>query len=287
MVPPALAGPEMPAVRGWEKKGLLTAAVLGLGFMAVAYAGTFATLARAWSHNPNYSHGFLIPPISIFLAWRLRRELAALPSEPSVWGLLLLIPAAVLQVVGTRGDVAMFQAYSFIGLLTGLVWTWFGFRVLRLLLFPLAYLSFMAPTFPVFINELSFRLKTIATFGSVWLAQHFGVAVTREGMELHFPSGTLTVEAACSGLNSLIALMAMGALIAYFCRGALWRRWVFFLFSVPVALAANVVRLTSLCLCAALTDTTRAAGLFHDIGGFVLFGAALLAMALLKKVLRC
>jgi exosortase len=145
----------------------------------------------------------------------------------------------------------------------------------------------MAPTFPVFINQISFRLKTMAAFGSVSLAQALGVAVYRQGMDLYFPSGIMTIEGACSGLNSLIALMAMGALFAYMGSGPLWRRVVLFLFSLPIAVAANIVRISSLCVFAALTTTERATGLFHDIGGFVLFGFALVAMALSKKVLRC
>jgi exosortase/archaeosortase family protein len=81
--------------------------------------------------------------------------------------------------------------------------------------------------------------------------------------------------------------MALGALIAHLGTGAAWRRWLLFLLSVPVALAGNVVRITSLCVYAGLTDTTRATGVFHNIGGFVLFGFALLCLVLLKRLLRC
>jgi exosortase len=189
--------------------------------------------------------------------------------------------------VGIRGDVAMFQAYSFIGLLAGLIWCWFGRAMLRRVLFPVVFLVFMAPTFPVFINQISFRLKTLAAIGSVSLAQALGVTVTRQGMDLHFPSGMMTIEGACSGLNSLIALMAMGALFAYLGSGSGWRRLLLFLCSVPIAVAANIVRISSLCVYAAFSTTERATGLFHDIGGFVLFGFALLAMALTKRILRC
>jgi exosortase len=181
----------------------------------------------------------------------------------------------------------MFQAYSFIFVTAGLVWTWFGLRLLRRAWFPIAFLVFAAPTFPVFINQVSFRLKTLAAFGSVQLAQALGVAVERQGMDLFFPSGVMTIEGACSGLNSLIALMAMGALFAHLGNGPAWRRVLLFLASVPVALGANIVRITSLSVYAGLTDTTRATGLFHDIGGFVLYGVALLSLLLVKKVLRC
>lgn len=266
---------------------LAAVGLAALALLAVAYAGTFAALWRMWAHNDNYSHGFLILPVSLFLVWRIRHELAAVPAAPSWAGLILVVGSVLLQLAGVRGDVAMFQAYSFIGLLSGLIWTWFGWRMVRKLAFPLAFLAFMAPTFPIFINMISFKLKTVAAIGSVRLAQSLGVAVTRNGMDLYFPTGMMTIEGACSGLNSLIALMALGALFAYFGAGPLWKRWTLFLFSIPVAVAANVVRITSLSVYAALSTTERATGLFHDVGGFVLFGVALIAMAGVKRVIRC
>jgi exosortase len=240
-----------------------------------------------WSHNDTYSHGFLIAPVSLFLVWTIRRQLRDTPVAPTWAGLPVVTLAVFLQIAGIRGDVTMFQAYSLILIVAGLIWSCFGTGILRRLAFPIAFLVFGAPTFPVIVNQLSFRLKSIAAFGSVFMAQLIGISVSLQGMDLHLPTGVMTIEGACSGLNSLIALMALGALFAYLGTGAAWRRWLLFACSVPVALAGNIVRITSLCVYAGLTDTTRATGLFHNIGGFVLFGFALLAMSLLKRLLRC
>lgn len=278
-----------PERRPWAhgQAGLWGAALAALALMAVVYGRTVAALWRMWSHNDTYSHGFLIAPVSLFLVWSLRKELRATPAAPTWAGIPVVALAALLQLAGIRGDVTMFQAYSLILLVAGLAWTWFGAKVLQRLAFPIAFLAFGAPTFPVIVNQLSFRLKAIAAFGSVSLAQLSGVSVNLQGMDLYMPTGVMTIEGACSGLNSLIALMALGALFAYLGTGPAWRRWLLFACSVPVALAANIVRITSLCVYAGLTDTTRATGLFHNIGGFVLFGFALLAMFLLKRLLRC
>lgn len=278
-----------PRPRGWIQgpAPLIVAAIGALALIAVAYGRTAATLWRMWSHNDTYSHGFLIAPVSLFLVWSLRKQLRETPAAPSWAGLPVVAAAALLHVAGVRGDVTMFQAYSLILLLAGLTWTWFGRGILRRVAFPIAFLVFAAPTFPVIVNQVSFRLKSLAAFGSVSLAQAMGVSVNREAMDLYFPTGRMTIEGACSGLHSLIALMALGALFAYLGTGAAWRRWLLFACSVPVALAGNIVRITSLCVYAGLTDTTRATGVFHDIGGFVLFGFALLSMILLKRLLRC
>jgi exosortase len=275
--------------QGWTpgRVGPILAAVGALALIAVAYGRTASTLWRMWSHNDAYSHGFLIAPVSIFLAWSMRKQLRETPAAPTWAGLPVVAAAVLLHVAGVRGDVTMFQAYSLIFLLAGLTWTWFGGAMLRKAAFPIAFLVFAAPTFPVIVNGVSFRLKSIAAFGSVFLAQAMGVSVNRQSMDLYFPTGMMTIEGACSGLHSLIALMALGALFAYLGTGAAWRRWLLFLCSVPVALAGNIVRITSLCVYAGLTDTTRATGLFHDIGGFVLFGFALAAMFILKRLLRC
>lgn len=275
------------AAVSWWRQPALALAGAALVLAVAAYARTFAVLWRLWSHNDNYSHGFLIPPVALALVWLMRRSLAETPHRPSWAGLPVVAAAALLHIAGIRGDVAMFQSYSFIFLVAGLVWSWFGLGMLRQAWFPIAFLAFAAPTFPVFINQVSFRLKALAAFGSVEIAQGLGVAVARQGMDLIFPSGTMTIEGACSGLNSLIALMAMGALFAHLGQGAAWRRVLLFLLAVPVAVAANVVRITSLCIYAALTDTDRATGLFHDVGGFVLYGFALVALLIVKRVLRC
>jgi exosortase len=278
-----------PAPRPWirGRAGSWGAALAALALIALVYGRTVAALWRMWSHNDTYSHGFLIAPVSVFLVWTLRRQLHDTPAAPTWAGLPVVALAASLQIAGIRGDVTMFQAYSLILLVAGLIWTWFGTAILRHLAFPIAFLVFGAPTFPVLVNQLSFRLKAIAAFGSVSLAQLIGISVSLQGMDLYMPTGAMTIEGACSGLNSLIALMALGALFAYLGTGAAWRRWLLFVCSVPVALAGNIVRITSLCVYAGLTDTTRATGLFHNIGGFVLFGFALLAMFLVKRLLRC
>ena len=231
----------VPGRRSWirGRAGLWGIAIAALALMAIIYGRTVATLWRMWSHNDTYSHGFLIAPVSLFLVWTLRRALRDTPASPTWAGLPVVALAVLMQFAGIRGDVTMFQAYSLILLTAGLAWTWFGTGVLRRLAFPIAFLAFAAPTFPVIVNQVSFRLKAIAAFGSVSLAQLSGVSVSLQGMDLYMPTGVMTIEGACSGLNSLIALMALGALFAYLGTGAAWKRWLLFVLSVPVAVAGQ------------------------------------------------
>jgi exosortase len=240
-----------------------------------------------WMNNPNYSHGFLIPPVTAWLLWRQRDAFTEAAPGGSWAGSFLLLPGAMFQVLGLRGDVAMLQGLALVLVLMGLVWQIFGGRVFARVAFPLLFLIFMIPTFPFVINVISFRLKLLAATGAVAMAQEVGVAVQREGVNLLLPDGVLAVENACSGLRSLIALLALGALFAYLSRGVIWRRIVLFLLAVPIAVIANVLRISGLCIYAGLTSVEQAAGAFHLVGGYVLFALAFLMLAGSKKVLRC
>ena len=181
----------------------------------------------------------------------------------------------------------MLQGLALILTLMGTVWQIFGGRVFARMLFPLAFLIFMIPTFPFLINVVSFRLKLFAASGAVAAAQAVGVAVQRDGVNLILPDGVLAVENACSGLRSLIALLALGALFAYLSQGPIWRRGILFALALPIAVFANMLRISALGVYAGLTNVEQAAGLFHQIGGYVLFALAFLLLTACKRVLRC
>ena len=181
----------------------------------------------------------------------------------------------------------MLQGFALILVLMGIVWQIFGSRVFLRAAFPLTFLLFMIPTFPFLMNVVSFRLKLLAATGAVAIAQVVGVAVQREGVNLLLPDGVLAVENACSGLRSLIALLALGALFAYLSHGSVWRRGLLLLLALPIAVLANLLRISGLCIFAGLTSVERAAGAFHEIGGYVLFAIAFLLLAGCKRVLRC
>lgn len=277
---------ESVALRSGKWMRLASLAIALIGF-SVGFSTTFQTLWKMWMNNANYSHGFLIPPVAIWLVWRQRDVLKEAAPSGSWVGSILLIPAVLLQLAGLRGDVAMVQGGAMILALMGLTWQLFGRRVFARFAFPLAFLIFMIPTFPFLMNVASFQLKVLAARGAVETAQAIGVAVQREGVNLLLPSGVLAVENACSGLRSLVALMALGALFGYLSRGRLWRRLLLFALALPIAVFANVIRISALCVYAGLAGVEEATGVFHDVGGYVLFALAFLMLAICKKVLRC
>jgi EpsI family protein len=183
--------------------------------------------------------------------------------------------------------VFMTQGYSFVLLLFGLALVVLGGRAMRVLWFPLAYLVFMLPMPPYLMNVVSFRLKLFAARAGSAIAAKMGIPLARSGMTIHIPTGSLRIADPCSGLRSLIALVALGALFAYFTRAKTWKRIVLLLAAVPLAVIANTVRIAVLCAVANVWGIDTALGFFHDFSGFLLFFIAFAGLFLVRALLRC
>lgn len=221
-----------------------TAALL----VAVAYWPTLQWLVNKWVHNPMYSHGFLIPPLSVFLLWSSRTRIATAEKSGGKGGLLLVSAAIVIQVISAVTDVKTVNAYSFILLISAVTYFAWGRAVAGITLFPTAFLFFMIPLYDAVTDFVSLHLKLIVARLTEWLLDTTQVlAVVREGVMLHLPSGSLEVADPCSGIRSLVALSAMAALLAYLHQGKLWERLAIVLAAAPIAVAANLLRVVILC----------------------------------------
>jgi exosortase len=275
--------PAVPASRASAApaaRGLMVAALL-----ALVYHRTLVQLAEVWSDNENYSHGPLVPLASLAIAWLRRDRLAAAPPRPDARGLALVAAACALQVAGMRADVFTLQGWSLVVMAFGLSLTFLGGPRTRVLWFPLAYLGFMLTFPPIVVNQLGFALKEVTIAASTAIAEALGVLLRRDGMSLYLAGGELRVENPCSGLRSLIALLATGAVFAYFQRGGPGRRALLFVSAVPVAMAANVVRITLLLLVAHYAGLPQATGAFHDVSGVLLYAAALAGLLGMRRLL--
>ncbi|MBI5709091.1 MAG: exosortase/archaeosortase family protein [Candidatus Eisenbacteria bacterium] len=270
---------------GARPAGLAQAAIV-LVLLAAVYHRTAAELWRTWTTNDNYSHGPLIPVVALALVWSRRARLAAAPPGRDARGLLLVALACVLQIAGVRGDVFALQGWSLVVMLCGLSLALLGSPVTRLLAFPILYLAFML-TFPPFVmNQLSYALKEVTVRLSTRAAELLGVAIQRSGMTLYLARGVLEIENPCSGLRSLLAMLAAGTLFAYLQPGGWVRRGTLVLLAVPIAMAANALRITLLILVAHYASVKRAVGTFHDVTGYLTFALALAALLAARAALR-
>ena len=255
------------------------------GLLGVVYARVVAVLWQTWSTNDNYSHGPLVPLTSLELVWQRWPHLRLREVRPDSRGLWVLAAGCLMLVLGLRMDIFALQGWSLLVVLLGLTLTFFGGPILHMLAFPILYLAFMLTFPPVVMNTLSFMLKTFATAGAAGAAKLLGVAMQRDGMQIYFRTGELRVENPCSGLRSLIALLATGTLFAYFQRGGLWRRVAVMLAAVPIALAGNMARLLLLFIAADRMGVDWATGRFHDVTGYVMYAVALGLLWLLRGLL--
>ena len=279
--------PEGPAGNSGRSPWGIAGAVAVAALVVLVYHQTFLTLWRTWNTSPNYSHGFLIPPVVIFLLWRERRGFMEARERGSAFGLVLIALALLGHVVSIRAGVFMTQGYSFVLLLFGLSLFCSGGRATRTVWFPLGYLVFMLPMPPFLMNVVSFRLKIFAARTGSAIAVKLGIPLARSGMTIHIPAGSLRIADPCSGLRSLIALVALGALFAYLTEGKSWKRLVLFASAVPLAVLANIVRIAVLCAVANVWGIDAALGFFHDFSGFLLFFIAFAGLVVVRKLLKC
>ncbi len=273
--------PDKRRTRFFVQGGILALLIVGI------YHETFVSLWRVWEHNPNYSHGFLIPGVTAVLIWLKRKALREEAIRPSALGLPIVAMGIVLQMAGLRGDIVIFQGNSLLLVLFGLVLHFAGTGWFRQMAFPIFYLAFMNPFPPIFQNEVSFRLKQLAAAGAATVSGWLGILIQRDGMSLFLPTGVMRIENACSGMQSLISLMALGALFAYFARGDIVRRVLLFLASIPIAVIVNIIRISALCIVGNAAGVEVATGLFHDVSGFVLFGVGFVLLSGTRRLLRC
>ncbi|MDD5093318.1 MAG: exosortase/archaeosortase family protein [Dehalococcoidia bacterium] len=257
-----------------------------LGILTLFFWPTFRWLYDSWvaggflnRDNP-YSHGFLIPLISAFIVWARRDQMEE--TKPAILGIFVLALGAALYLVSFNQDMRSLGALSLLIVLTGLVIAFLGIRTTRAMAFPLFFLLFMIP--PPFIQDLTYDLQTISSDSSVWIAQKVGVDVTTQGNLIFLgdaadPSATLDVGPACSGINTLVAMVALAALCAFVLRGAMYKRVFLFALAFPLAIAANTLRLAAIVVRADSRGLDSAITL-HDWSDPLFFGIAGLLLVL-------
>jgi len=237
-----------------------------------ARLGVYERLVEGESY---YTHGPLVPLVSVLIAWLLVRHTRLAAAACPRWGWPAVAAAVVLHWLGVLSRVNFVSEVAFVGLVAAVVLLLWGPRVLGRLWFAIAFLLFMVPLPEVTIANLNFRLKMIAADWGVTLAEWLGIAAERDGPTVVLAGGKrLVVANVCNGLRTLISLLAFGALYAYICRlRGLWRVGLF-LAAVPMAVVCNAVRIASLIVVAQVWGVRIATGWWHDTSGLLIFALA-------------
>jgi len=259
----------------------LAVALVGGLLLVLAYP-MLPWLVNEWLTNDYYSHGWLVPPVAAFFAWRQwpRGE-----RHPANVGLIPLGAGLAGYLIALLNKTYFLAALALIALLAGLVWFFLGAQALRRLAFPLGFLIFMVPL--PFVERASLPLQLLTGSCSTALARGLGVEAMVRGAQVTLPHVDLVVGAQCSGLRSIVALFTLVAILVYVLQGPWWGRLLLALSAIPVAILGNIFRVASLLLVADTWGAGAGMRYYHDYSGLVFFLFAFALLLLLSRAFRC
>ena len=269
----------------FSSKNLIPFAIIAALLVSI-YFRIAIKLFTDWYNIPDYSHGFLVPLFSVFLVWDKRKTLSAVKVEQSWSGIPLILTAIVVLILGVYGVELFTSRFSFVLMLGGLVWTFFGRAMLRELRFPLLVLLLAIPFPAIIFNQITFPLQLLASRLASQILPLLGVPVLQEGNVIQLPVMKLEVAEACSGIRSLMSLFTLAVFYGYFLEKTTTRRVILAIASIPIAVAANVARIVGTGLCVQYWDPQKALGFFHEFSGWVMFVISLGCLYLIHRIMR-
>jgi exosortase len=252
--------------------------------LAYTYWAVGLKLVHDWRTNDNYSHGFLVVPLALYLAWERRAHLAAVPSKSSLVGLIVIFAGVVTLGAGVLGAELFLTRFSLLVVLAGCVLYLAGWKHLRALAFPLTFLLLMIPIPAIVFNEIAFPLQLLASKLGEWTLWAVGVPVLREGNTITLATVTLEVAEACSGIRSLVSLLTLSVVYSYFCEKGWLVRCVLIAATAPIAILANGLRVAAIGIAAHLQGPQAAEGTVHTASGWLVFVLAFGALIVLHRL---
>jgi exosortase len=249
----------------WILTGVILTALLCL------YLPFLKKLVADWGTNDDYSHGYFIPFLSGYFIYSLRDELRKITVKPSNAGLFVLLAGLGQLIIAKIGSEYFLQRTSLIIVLLGLVLFFLGRQYFKKLFIPLGYLIFMVPLPAIVWNKIAFPMQLFASYLTEKVVSLLGIPVYREGNVMHLAQTTLEVVAACSGLRSLVTMFALSGALAFVSALPMKKKCILFLSAAPIAIFANITRLTVTALLATKYGSDAAQGFLHEFSGIVVF----------------
>jgi exosortase len=263
---------------------------LAAAVMLWAYWPTLVEMAWRWGHDPQYSHGYLVPVFAGYLLWMRRRRLEGQQLRPAAWGLGLLAGAVALRLAGAYFHYPYLDQVSLLPSIAG-VFAMAGGRAALAWSWPaIAFLAFMVPLPHTWSLALSGPMQSIATIISTFLLQVLGRPAIAEGNVIQLNEIELGIVEACSGLRMLVVFFALSTAVALLIKKPVWEKVFIAASAIPIALAANILRITITGICFEIFGDGYGGALFHDVAGWLMMPLGLaflgLEMLVLKNLLR-
>jgi len=256
------------------------------GLILLMYAPTFLWMWDRWfARDTYYSHGILVPFVTGYLIWQQKKELSKIERRPSRWGIPLLVIATLVHLVSSSLRVYFSSGFSLLLVILGYVLYFYGEAILRRIWFPIIFLVFMIPIPLYTITQISFQMKIFAAEIGERILNQMGFMAVREGSIIKMQHTYVVVDDVCSGLRSLISLMALGSLFAYFMKSESYKKIILFLSSIPIAIVTNVFRVVLLSSIAEIWGAKYTFGFVHDFSGFLVFALAFILLMAVGRLM--
>ena len=249
-----------------------------VGSLLILYASVLKMLIYDWIHLDDFSHGFLIPLVSLYFVYERRKQIAAQSPSGHWVGLGLIISGVVLLLFGKLASEWFTMEVSLLIVMGGIILYLAGKEMLKILLFPLVFLILMIPIPSLVLQKITFPMQLFASKVAAASLQGVGIPVLREGNIIQLANTSLEVAEACSGIRSLISLLALSIVFAYFSQNEIWKRVVLVLSTFPIAIIANAARVSGTGALAHYYGESAAQGFFHGFSGWILFMVAFVCL---------
>ncbi len=255
--------------------------ILFIPVVLIFYYNTIVWLVESWIYNEYYSHGFLVPIISGYIVWRMREELGNIEKKPSQHGLVLFVAGIIIQGISVLSTIRFLSAISLLITLAGVIIYLYGWEFMKKIRFPFIFLILMIPV--PFIYLITSPAQMISVLISADLGNLIGIPAVRDGFILTIPAGSFEVGVECSGINSMISLFMIGIIFAYALEGSNLMKATIVISTIPLALAGNILRITSILVVATRYGQEAAINYFHDFSSLLLFSVALIGLFLIGR----
>lgn len=255
------------------------------GLMGILFGEVLIDMAHDWWTEAALSQGMLLPPLALYIAWLQRDRTLGYAAAPQRRGLLITALGCCMFILGKLASEFFMTRFSFVIIVTGLIWTFWGFNRLRTLTLPLLLLATMVPLPVMLYNSVAAPLQLLASDLAARIAQAAGISVFRDGNIIQLASGSLGVAEACSGLNSLSALLVGSILLGYLLCSHVPARVLLFLAAIPLAVVVNIIRVSGTAI---LADYNQefAMGFYHSFSGWLVFVSGFGLLYLLARMLH-
>lgn len=265
----------------YVKPAVITALLLAI------YAPTIWWMVDRWNAKDSYySHGFLVPLVSLYVLWLKKKRLSAIKPKPVVLGLWLLIAGLLIHMLSAFFRVYFTSAFSSLLVISGIVLYFSGVEMFRETLFAILFLVFMIPLPLIAVVGITFKLKMFAAYWANKIVNGLGIRAILDGSVIKMRHTHVIVEDVCSGLRSLISLLALGTIVAYLSKLSRWKKVVVFFAAGVMAIVANIVRIVFMALTSEIYGAKFTEGFLHTLSGLIVFVVAFAGLMMVVKELE-